>query len=85
MRQSMAISATPAVLAAALAGAGASVVPDFLVKDELASGRLVQLFADWELPGGGIYAVYPAARHRPSKVRVFVDMLQVAERQRNAG
>jgi DNA-binding transcriptional LysR family regulator len=83
MSQAMAINATPAVLRAALAGAGATVVPDFLAKDDLASGRLVQLFQDWKLPGGGIHAVYPAARHRPSKVRVFVDMLELAERQRN--
>jgi DNA-binding transcriptional LysR family regulator len=83
MHQAMAINATPAVLRAALAGAGATVVPDFLAKDDLASGRLVQLFKDWKLPGGGIHAVYPSARHRPSKVRVFVDMLELAERQRN--
>jgi DNA-binding transcriptional LysR family regulator len=63
------------------AGGGLSVLPDFLVADDLASGRLVQALPDWQLPSGGIYTVYPAARFRPPKVTVFVDMLIAAERR----
>jgi DNA-binding transcriptional LysR family regulator len=38
MQATIAIDATPAVLAAVRAGAGLSVLPDFLVRDELAAG-----------------------------------------------
>jgi DNA-binding transcriptional LysR family regulator len=55
----IAIDATPAVLAAVRAGAGLSVLPDFLVRDELAAGRLAHILPDWQLPSGGIYTVYP--------------------------
>lgn len=75
MRPAMTINATPAVLAATLAGGGLSVLPDFLVNEELESGALVQLLPDWSLPSGGIHAVYPAARFRPPKVTAFVAML----------
>jgi DNA-binding transcriptional LysR family regulator len=75
MRQMIAISTTPAVLAAALAGGGISVLPDFLVAAHLKAGRLVHVLPSWTLPTGGIHAVYPAARFRPPKVTTFVAML----------
>ncbi|PAQ05299.1 hypothetical protein CIT26_31395 [Mesorhizobium temperatum] len=53
------------------AGAGLSVLPDFLVREELAAGRLVQILPDWQLPSGGIYTVYPAARFRAPKVTML--------------
>ncbi|HSI40712.1 MAG TPA: LysR family transcriptional regulator [Xanthobacteraceae bacterium] len=79
MHGSIAIDTTPGVLAAVAAGGGVSVLPDFLVADALAAGRLVHLLPEWQLPSGGIYAVYPAARFRPPKVTAFVDMLIAAE------
>lgn len=75
MHPAMSINTTPAVLAATLAGAGLSVLPDFLVADALATGRLVNILPDWSLPAGGIHIVYPTARFRPPKVTAFVDML----------
>jgi DNA-binding transcriptional LysR family regulator len=75
MRQVMSINTTPAVLAATLAGAGLSVLPDFLIAEHLASGRLVHVLPAWALPAGGIHVVYPAARFRPPKVTAFVAML----------
>lgn len=75
MVQCMSINTTPAVLAATLAGAGMAVLPDFLVADHLAAGRLKSIVPEWALPAGGIHVVYPAARFRPSKVSVFVNML----------
>ncbi|MFE1599001.1 LysR family transcriptional regulator [Methylobacterium sp. ID0610] len=66
---------TPAALAAARAGGGFCVLPDFLIAGDLAAGRLVHLLPDWSLPRGGVYIVYPAGRFRPRKVTAFVDML----------
>ena len=69
------MNATLAVREAVLAGAGLSVLPDYVVAGDLASGRLISLLTDWELPAGGIHAVFPAARFRSAKVRAFVDLL----------
>lgn len=82
LRQGVATDSTPAALAATLAGGGLSVLPDFLIQEHLASGRLVRLLPLWDLPAGGIYAVYPAARFRPPKVTAFVDMLLEAQRDK---
>src|SRR6266545_7350714 len=69
------INTTPAVLAATLAGAGLSVLPDFQVMEDIKAGRLTHILPAWSLPAGGIHAVYPAARFRPPKVTAFVAML----------
>jgi DNA-binding transcriptional LysR family regulator len=63
-------------------GAGLSVLPDYVIADDLASGRLIPVLPHWHLPSGGIHAVFPAARFRPTKVRAFVDLLAERERQR---
>jgi DNA-binding transcriptional LysR family regulator len=82
MQASIAIDTTPGVLAAVRAGGGLSVLPDFLVADDLASGRLSLALPKWQLPSGGIYTVYPAARFRPRKVTAFVEMLIAAQQQK---
>ena len=75
MNQTLTINTTPAVLAATLVGAGLSVLPDFLVMEDIKAGRLAHILPAWALPAGGIHAVYPAARFRPPKVTAFVAML----------
>ncbi|TJV80347.1 MAG: hypothetical protein E5X84_35960, partial [Mesorhizobium sp.] len=67
--------------AAVRALAGLSVLPDFLVRDDLAAGRLAQILPEWRLPSGGIYTVYPAARFRAPKMTRFVEMLVAAEQK----
>jgi DNA-binding transcriptional LysR family regulator len=80
----IAIDTTPAVLAAVRTGGGLSVLPDFLVSDDLATGRLIHVLPEWRLASGGIYTVYPTARFRPSKVTTFVAMLIEAEKRRDS-
>lgn len=84
MQASIFLDATLAVREAVCAGAGLSVLPDYAIADDLASGRLIQVLPQWTLPTGGIHAVFPAARFRPAKVRAFVDLLVESERQRQA-
>ncbi|NHF64228.1 LysR family transcriptional regulator [Xanthomonas hortorum] len=67
--------ATLAVREAVCQGAGISVLPDYVVADDLAAGRLLHVLPQWQLPSGGIHAVFPATRFRPAKVRAFVDVL----------
>lgn len=75
------LDATLAVREAVREGAGLSVLPDYVIADDLASGRLIQVLPAWRLPAGGIHAVFPAARFRPPKVRAFVDLLVDREQQ----
>jgi DNA-binding transcriptional LysR family regulator len=49
---------------------------DFTVADDVRHGRLVRVLPEWDLPSGGIHAVFPHARHRPRKTRAFVEMLE---------
>ena len=64
---------------AVVAGMGAAFLPEWLVEQDLASGRLVKLpgNADFE---GTLYAVYASRRQMPLKLRSFIDFL--AERLR---
>ena len=75
LKDAISIDSTPAVLQACLAQGGLAILPDFLVSEPLAKGRLVRLLPEWDLPSGGIHVVYPAARFRPQKVVRFVSML----------
>jgi DNA-binding transcriptional LysR family regulator len=84
MQASIFLDATLAVRQAVCEGAGISVLPDYVVADDLASGRLIPVLPRWHLPPGGIHAVFPAARFRPAKVRAFVDLLAEREQQRQA-
>jgi LysR family transcriptional regulator, regulator for bpeEF and oprC len=67
----------PAVLhAATAAGLGIGVLPEFLCRQGLATGRLKLLLSDWELPQiMPLYAVYPAAQGADTRVQRFVDFL----------
>ena len=85
MRSTIATDATPAVLAAVLAGAGLSVLPDYVVAQDVASGRLRHVHPAWKLRSGGIHVVFPAARFRPAKVSRFVDLLLESEHARAVG
>ena len=78
-RSALAIDTTLGVLAAVQQGGGLSVLPEFLVDRLIASGELLHVLPDWSLPSGGIHAVFPAARFRPTKVTAFVEMLRAAE------
>jgi DNA-binding transcriptional LysR family regulator len=61
--------------AAALAHQGIILQPSFLVGEDLAAGRLVELLPTYQSLEMGIYAVYPSRKHVPPKVRALVDFL----------
>lgn len=60
---------------AIIAGIGIGQSVNFMVKDAIARGELVQIFTDWECETLPLYIVYPQTRHLSNKVRVFVDWL----------
>ncbi|MFA5083751.1 MAG: LysR family transcriptional regulator [Hydrogenophilaceae bacterium] len=61
--------------AAALAGLGITQQPSFLVDDDLAAGRLVEILSESCSREMGIYAVYPSRKHLSLKVRALADFL----------
>lgn len=60
---------------AAIAGLGIVVLPSWLVTGALASGALVQLFPEYEMPDTGLYVVRPPGPVAPGKVRALIDFL----------
>jgi DNA-binding transcriptional LysR family regulator len=59
----------------ACAGVGMCYVPDFVVKGDLADGRLIHMMPDFDSAADPVHAVYPTKRHLSARVRVFVDYL----------
>ena len=65
-----------ALVAAAAAGLGVSLVPTFHCSEELAAGRLETVLDDFmDDHAVSVYAVWPHNRHLSAKVRTFVDFL----------
>ena len=69
------VNSPMAVRAAAIAGLGFAILPDFIAEPAIQNGELVPLLDERILPGAGIHAVYPHRRYLPAKVRTFVDFL----------
>ena len=76
----MVISNAVGIRQCAVAGMGVALLADWLVRDDLAEGRLVDLF-----PGHGVaatdfdtavWAVYPSRLYVPQKTRAFIDFLK---------
>lgn len=63
------------VRAAAIAGIGFALTPDFIAQPAIDSGQLVSLFEEYLDNGRGIYAIFPHRRHLPARVRALVDFL----------
>ena len=64
-----------ALVAAALAGMGITLLPDFLTDTHIASGALVPIMQQFPVPELGMYLVRPPGAHPPRKVRVLIEML----------
>ncbi|MEF8755683.1 MAG: LysR family transcriptional regulator [Accumulibacter sp.] len=64
------------VVQGACLGLGLVQVPDYMVADEIASGRLVEVLSSCRAPAEPISAVYPSGRLVPPRVRAAIDALQ---------
>ena len=60
---------------AAVAGLGIVHMPEFLVGDDLAAGRLVPILTDYGTLPLACSALWPSRQFVPAKVRVFVEFL----------
>lgn len=60
---------------AAINGLGLTILPSFMVCDELRSGKLQQVLADYPLPDKHIFAVYLPSARRSARVRAMTEFL----------
>jgi DNA-binding transcriptional LysR family regulator len=75
-----------AMMPALIAGTGLGILPEFILRDALADGRLERLLEDWSLPTGAVYWVTPPGGPRPKRVEVLSDFLRERlARQRDGG
>ncbi|MDR9877057.1 LysR family transcriptional regulator [Pseudomonas allii] len=75
--QTALVADSAAVLQAfAVRGQGVAVLPQWLVQDDLDTGRLVRLLPDHRFAPQGVYGMYPDTRHLPMKVRAFIDFMK---------
>jgi DNA-binding transcriptional LysR family regulator len=67
----------PAVLhAATAAGLGIGLLPEFLCRQGLATGRLKPVLPEWTVPpAAALYALFPAALESDARAQQFVDFL----------
>jgi DNA-binding transcriptional LysR family regulator len=61
---------------AALAGLGITMTARWIIEDELASGRLVEVLAGYAPTNRAVYAVLPRQGPLTPKIRAFVDFLK---------
>lgn len=58
---------------------GVGVLPDYAIRQHLASGEVQRVLTGHDIKGGHqIYALYPHRHHLSAKVRVFIDYLLAA-------
>jgi DNA-binding transcriptional LysR family regulator len=60
-----------AMMPALVAGTGLGVLPEFIVRDALADGRLERLLPEWSMASGSVYWVTPPGGQRPKRVDVL--------------
>lgn len=65
-----------AVRKAALAGMGAAIVSAWVVQEDLAAGRLIQLTPEWQAPPLPIWLTYPWASYYPARLTQFFAMIK---------
>ena len=63
---------------AALMGLGVCVCSAWVVRDDLAQGRLLQLAPDWEADPLPVHLVYPPARFQPARLRRFIELARAS-------
>lgn len=71
-----------AIRDAAVGGLGPALLPDWLVREDVASGRLVRCLADWAVTATrfdtAAWLVYPSRAHLPAKTRAMIGFLREA-------
>ncbi|WNC71745.1 LysR family transcriptional regulator [Thalassotalea psychrophila] len=56
-------------------GLGIAVLPEYIAREEVSSGKLVTLLPDWGMTDIDIYALYPRNRAKIPKVKAFLNFV----------
>jgi len=64
------------IVRAALAGHGLAYVPEDMVLEDIAAGRLIRVLEDWCSPYPGYHLYYPSRRQSSGAMAVIVDALR---------
>ena len=64
------------MLDAVRAGVGLAHLAEWYVAEDVAAGRLVRVLQEWTPPFPGLALYYPAGRHMPAGLRVFIDLIR---------
>jgi len=59
-----------------LAGMGIAWRSTWEVENDIQSGQLVEVLADFAAPPNGIYGVFPQRKHLPLRLRLWIDFLK---------
>jgi DNA-binding transcriptional LysR family regulator len=51
-------------------------VPSYHATEHIASGRLVQVLGEWSPTMPGLCIYYPANRHPPTALRLFIEAIR---------
>lgn len=71
------ISALEGLRSAVLAGLGVAVASEWIFDDELASGQVIEVLADWRMPPLDLWVVLPGgARHASPQARAFIAFIE---------
>jgi DNA-binding transcriptional LysR family regulator len=75
-RGGLALDDLPALLQAAVDGAGICYTYEALAAPHLAQGRLCAVLASWALPAERFHLYYPSGRNMSASLRALVDFLK---------
>ena len=64
------------MLDAVRSGVGLAHLAEWYVAEDIAAGRLVRVLQEWTPPFPGLALYYPAGRHMPAGLRVFIDLIR---------
>jgi DNA-binding transcriptional LysR family regulator len=80
IRGDVTLSPAGSLLTAAIAGLGPALLPNWLIDDAIASGRLSRVLPDYTVTATtfetAAWLVYPSRAYLPNKVRVMADFLR---------
>ncbi|EIK94293.1 LysR family transcriptional regulator [Pseudomonas sp. M47T1] len=78
----MTLGNTTLMLEAALAGIGIAWIPDYHTQAPVQAGHLVHLLPEWSPRLGGLCFYYPANRHPPLALKLFMEAVREWEHRR---
>lgn len=67
------VNSSEALKKAILHGGGIGRLPSFVAGEYISTGKLIQVFSEYNMPEKTMYAVYPERNYVPAKVRFFLD------------